>query len=118
MQVVAAVIQDGPRVLVARRASGRTHSGLWEFPGGKVEPGESPEDALIREIWEELTMPIQVHERLASASHQGIHLSAYRAYRLGGEPVLKDHDAVRWVLPSELPALPMPTLDRMVIPDL
>ena len=114
MEVVAAVIYDGPRVLLARRGPGREHAGFWEFPGGKVEEGETPEAALTREIAEELAVKIKVGELVAKAADGRIHLSAYRAEIVSGTPELRDHDGMEWMLPTQLALMPMPPLDHKV----
>lgn len=114
MDVVAAVIYDGPRVLLTRRAPGRHHAGLWEFPGGKVEQGESAEDALVREISEELAVRIAVGKLVITTRDSRIRLSAYRAQIVSGTPELKDHDRLEWMLPTQLALMPMPPLDHRV----
>jgi mutator protein MutT len=114
MQVVAAVIFDGPRVMLTRRGPGRAHAGYWEFPGGKVEEGESPQSALVREIQEELALEIKVTELLAVAQDGAIQLSAYRAEVVSGTPELRDHDRLEWLLPTQLALMPMPALDHQV----
>ncbi len=109
--VVAAVITapDG-RVLACRRAPGRAAAGCWEFPGGKVETGESPAAALVREIAEELHVDIAVGDILTTddtaVGERVIRLACYRAELRGPAPTAStDHDALRWVAPAELPAL-------------
>jgi 8-oxo-dGTP diphosphatase len=83
--------------------------GLWEFPGGKIEPGESPEACLIREIREELDCLIEVHERIAVATHQypelAIRLVTYRAKIIEGAPSPKEHARLVWLPLSELAVL-------------
>jgi 8-oxo-dGTP diphosphatase len=119
MHVVAAVISEGAgaacdRVLLARCGPGSRHAGLWEFPGGKVEAGESPEQALIRELSEELAVEIQVHGLLTVVREPGIELSAYRAQIVAGTPVPREHDRVEWMLPTQMALLPMPALDHQI----
>lgn len=114
MQVVAAVISDGSKVMVARRASGRSHAGLWEFPGGKVEADETPTAALVREIREELSLEIAVGRHLVTVGDGLLELSAYRAVVQGGSPVLHDHDALVWLERQELFQLEMPELDQKI----
>ena len=107
IEVVAAVIVHEGRVLACRRAQGKGAAGLWEFPGGKVEPGESAEQALIREIREELGVGIHLDHELNTAEHGGIRLTCWFA-RLGGGDIptqSTDHDELRWMLPSHLPTL-------------
>lgn len=114
MEVVAAVIYDGPKVLLTRRGPGRHHAGLWEFPGGKVEEGESAQAALAREIAEELAIEIAVGELVTTARDSRIRLSAYRAEIVSGKPELRDHDRLEWMLPTQLALMPMPPLDHRV----
>jgi 8-oxo-dGTP diphosphatase len=104
---VAAVIERDGKILACRRAPHKSLAGLWEFPGGKVEPGESDEVALAREIREELGIEITVGafiaESLAPAGEAMIHLNAYWA-RLAGNDVAAstDHDLMEWFAPNDL----------------
>jgi 8-oxo-dGTP diphosphatase len=110
--VAAAVISraDGA-VLIARRRRERSHGGLWEFPGGKLEPGETPAACLVRELGEELGLTIEVGPYLATGYDGAIELRGYRARILAGQLRLSDHDAVAWVAPAELAVYPMPPAD-------
>lgn len=112
IRVAAAVIAraDGA-VLLARRAPGREHAGLWEFPGGKLEPGESPEACLARELREEFGIEAEVGAFLARGAAGPVELLGYRACIVAGEPRLSDHDALAWVAPADLAAYPMPPAD-------
>lgn len=100
--VLAAVIRDQEgRILLARRKPALSQGGKWEFPGGKLKPGESPEECLIREIREELGIAIQV-EHIFAASHfsypgKNILLIAYLARYIDGQLRLADHQEIRWV---------------------
>ena len=106
IDVVAAVIVHDGRVLACRRAPGKAAAGLWEFPGGKLEPGESAEDALVREIREELGVGIQLDHELVAAEHESIRLTCWFARLDGDVPTEStDHDELRWMLPSQLPTL-------------
>jgi 8-oxo-dGTP diphosphatase len=101
--VGAAIVRDG-RVLAARRTTPPEAAGRWEFPGGKVEPGETPDAALVREIAEELGCTIQVEAWLPGevAISERHTLTVARVRVVDGEPVPHEHDAVRWLGPDEL----------------
>lgn len=116
VEVVAlALIDPAGRVLMQRRRADRDHGGLWEFPGGKVEAGETSVFALQREIMEELGLQLdQAHLRyLARASSQaaGIVITLYTCRIWQGEPAALDADMVLWCQAGELASLPMPPLD-------
>ena len=99
--VCAGVILSSGKVLLARRAPGRRHAGLWEFPGGRVEPGETPSAALARELKEELGIDAVVGPELARAVHAydfgEIELIAFLVPKFAGAPKLTDHDEIAWV---------------------
>lgn len=113
--VVAAVIRrhDGA-VLLARRAEGKRHGGLWEFPGGKVLEGESYRDALRRELSEELSVEVtEAGDALFSARDPGLEfLIHFVDAEIRGEPVGREHAEVRWVTERELARLPLAPADR------
>lgn len=115
--VTAAVIREGDRVLVAQRQSGHL-AGKWEFPGGKLEPGESPEECLVREIKEELELEVRVEDIFAVVYHQyetgPILLLAYTCTLLNGCGLCEGrlHDGlVRWVSLEELSRLDLAPAD-------
>ncbi len=116
--VAAALTAADRRVLVQRRPAGKAHAGLWEFPGGKVEPGETPEAALARELEEELGIAIDpastVPRGFASgvAGGRSLLLLLYRVTRWHGEPRPFAADMLRWHPPIELATLSMPPADR------
>jgi mutator protein MutT len=105
--VGAAVVRHG-RVLATRRTSPAEAAGRWEFPGGKVEPGERVEDAVVRELREELGIDVAVLAMLAGEQRvkDGYRLRVALASLLEGEPVPHEHDALRWLGPEELDAVP------------
>lgn len=121
--VTAAVICSEEKILITRRPDDKRHPGLWEFPGGKVDPGESPEDALCREIREELAAEIQVLEIFEVVFYRydwGPVLILAYSCRLLTESIenlgVAEH---RWIHPSELPNFPIlpadqPIIDRLI----
>ncbi len=119
--VAAALVDDAGGVLVQRRAPGRAMAGLWEFPGGKVEPGERPEEALARELAEELGIAVDeaalTPACFASAPlgerHMILLLYICRAWR--GDPRPLDASALQWVRPADMRALAMPPADEPLI---
>jgi 8-oxo-dGTP diphosphatase len=114
----AAIVVRNGKLLVLRRSSGSI-AGSWEFPGGKVDSGESPEQALARELREELGVKAEVREELARASfeHRNRHfeLRAFRVELDGTGFVLTDHDAVRWLKLHELGSVSLADSDRKLL---
>lgn len=119
--VAVALVDREGRVLLQQRPPGRSMAGLWEFPGGKVEPGETPEAALIRELQEELGIDVEAAclapATFASAPlgdrHLILLLFACRKWR--GQPQPLHASALRWARPIEMHALAMPPADRPLI---
>lgn len=105
IDVVAAIIEQEDKILLARRDASGDQAGLWEFPGGKVEAGETQAQALTRELQEELAITAQVEEWVATHDFQQptriIRLHAWRVSRFIGEITLQCHSTIAWVLPSE-----------------
>lgn len=122
--VAAALVDADGRVLVAQRPAGKQLAGLWEFPGGKIDPGERPEAALIRELREELS--IEVREpclaplTFASHAYDDFHLlmPLYICRRWEGFVVSREGQALKWLRPGALRDLPMPPADAPLIPAL
>ena len=118
VHVVAAVVQDGERFLVTRRQAGVHLAGLWEFPGGKVAPGESHDAALRREMQEELGTDVEVREMVSTASHayddRHVTLHFYRC-ELAGTPRPLLGQEMRWVPRAELRGLGFPPADEELI---
>ncbi len=121
VRVVAAVIVEGGRVFATQRGYGPQKDG-WEFPGGKIEPGETPEEALAREIREELDADVAVGEKLTQVEYDypdfhlsmGCYLCAVRA----GQLTLKEHEAARWLALPELESVAWLPADQQAVPAL
>lgn len=114
--VVAALIVHNQKILIARRAPSQSHAGLWEFPGGKIEANETPQQSLAREIHEELGLSISVGDFCSENTFEykdfTIHLKAYWAKQVcNATPTLCVHDLVRFVLPTELPSYQLTAAD-------
>ncbi|MFG2223763.1 (deoxy)nucleoside triphosphate pyrophosphohydrolase [Streptomyces sp. NPDC048644] len=102
--VVGGAVLDRGRLLAARRSAPPALAGRWELPGGKVEDGETPEQALVRELREELGVEVEPGERIAGEwpLRPGFVLRVWAARLVSGEPrALQDHDELRWLPPSE-----------------
>ncbi len=119
--VAAALVDRDGRLLVQQRPEGLSMAGLWEFPGGKVEPGETPEQALIRELAEELGIDVE-QACLAPAcfasdmlGERHLLLLLYVCRKWRGTPVAHHASALRWVRPVELHGLAMPPADKPLI---
>lgn len=119
--VACALLDDDNRILIAQRPEGKNMAGLWEFPGGKLEKGESPEAALIRELREELGVNTKeaclAPLSFASFSYQDFHLfmPLYVCRRWEGPIVPTEHQAVKWVRANKLRDYPMPPADEPLI---
>ena len=119
--VVCALIERQGRLLVAKRALGQSMAGMWEFPGGKIRDGEMPEDALVREIREELDCGIRPIRSLPAHTHDypdlTVTLVPYLCALIDGEPRALEHAQVRWAAKDELrdlewSAADVPVLER------
>jgi 8-oxo-dGTP diphosphatase len=120
MQIVScAVIEKHGKILIARRKSGDQMAGKWEFPGGTIEPGETPEQCLKRELLEELGVEIGIDGFICSSTwkydHATIKLLAFKATLISGELILHDHAEIRWVTSRELADYDFPEADVPII---
>lgn len=120
--VACALVDADGRVLITQRPEGKSLAGLWEFPGGKVDPGEVPEEALIRELQEELGIETKTSclapLTFASFSYDTFHLlmPLYVCRRFWGIPEGREGQALKWVRPNKLRDYPMPPADEPLIP--
>ena len=119
-----ALIDADGRVLIAERPAGKAMAGLWEFPGGKIEPGERPEDSLIRELKEELGIAVKedclAPLTFASHAYDEFHLlmPLYVCWRWEGSVTAKEGQDIAWVRPRQLKDYPMPPADAPLVPHL
>lgn len=115
INVVGAVIVRDGLVLCAQRGQQGSLPGLWEFPGGKIEPDETARQALEREIDEELGCVVEVGDEVTTTAHEydfgAVTLTTFYCRLVDGNPVLTEHDSIKWLPPSELDALPWAPAD-------
>lgn len=117
-----ALVDSDGRILLAQRPQGKSLAGLWEFPGGKVEPGETPEETLIRELEEELGIQTKIAclapLTFASHTYDDFHLlmPLYVCRRYEGVPIGREGQAIKWVRSKALRDYPMPPADEPLIP--
>ena len=116
--VVAAIIQKDGRILATQRGYGEQKDG-WEFPGGKIEPGETPEEALVREIREELAMEVQVKRHVVDVAwdYPTFHLvmACFLCSIAEGSPHLLEHEAARWLEPADIDSVDWLPADVLVV---
>ncbi len=107
VEVVAALIWDGEKFLICQRPKNKARALLWEFVGGKVEAGESKEEALVRECKEELDITLSVGKEFMTVTHEytdiTVNLTLFNATILEGEPKKLEHNDIRWITPQEIP---------------
>ena len=120
VEVVGAIIKDGARYLVGQRAAHKSQGGLWEFMGGKIEPGETPEQALARECREELALEIENERIIGSVMHEypekTIRLTLIECSpKPGSIPKALEHQQIRWVSRAEMEVLPFCPADADLI---
>ena len=122
--VACALVDVDNRVLIAKRPEGKAMAGLWEFPGGKLENGERPEEALVRELKEELDIETKVDclapLSFASYGYDDFHLlmPLYICRRFWGQPRGKEGQEIKWVRANQLRSFDMPPADEPLIPPL
>ena len=120
IHVVAAIIERNGKFLVAQRRAGSHLEFKWEFPGGKVNDGETPEESLARELYEELGVKSSVGEMLCEVCHdygiKQIRLSAYRVDEIKGEFQVLDHEKIRWLSVKELKQTDLADADKRILP--
>ena len=107
VEVVAALIWKGDKFMICQRPANKARALLWEFVGGKVEPGETKDQALIRECQEELNILLSVGDMFMDVVHEypdlTVHLTLFNATILEGIPQKLEHNDIRWITPSEIP---------------
>lgn len=110
IEVVGAILVRDQKILCAQRGGEKSLAYLWEFPGGKIEAGETPQVALKRELMEELKIEVSIADDIFDQSSfeydfGRVHLTTILCQLKGSEPILTEHVAIKWVAPSELPLL-------------
>ena len=121
-EVVAALIWDGNQFMICQRPAHKARGLLWEFAGGKVEAGESGQQALQRELREELGVEVEVQEQVADVTYAypelTVHLTLYGAAIVRGEPQLLEHNDLRWIAPDEANDADFCPADRLFLAEL
>ena len=121
-QVVAALIWDQNKFMICQRPAHKARALLWEFVGGKVEPGETKEEALVRECREELAVTVTVGDVFLEVDHVypdiSVHLTLFYAAIAEGEPQLLEHCDVRWITPEEIPQYSFCPADQEILQQL
>lgn len=119
VEVVAALIWDQNKFMICQRPAHKTRGLLWEFVGGKVEPGETKEQALVRECREELDVALKVGSVFMEVVHAypdiTVHLTLFNAAIADGEPKLLEHNDLRWITPSEIPQYTFCPADKEIL---
>ena len=119
LRVTCALIERDQKVLVAQRPEGKALAGKWEFPGGKIDDGESPETCLLREILEELGCEIEITSALSPVTHPyskgTIELIPFRCRIKSGTPQALEHTAIQWMDPAHLSQLDLAEADQPIL---
>ena len=117
--VVAALIWQGDKFMICQRPANKSRALLWEFVGGKVEPGETKEQALIRECKEELNILLYVSDVFMDVTHEYhdiiVHLTLFNAAIAEGEPQKLEHNDIKWITPSEIPNYEFCPADKEIL---
>ncbi len=118
-EVVAALIWDNDRFMICQRPKNKARGMLWEFVGGKVEPGETKEQALIRECREELAIKLSVRDEFMNVVHEypdlTVHLTLFNAVIAKGMPQKLEHNDIRWITVSEIPGYEFCPADETIL---
>ena len=119
IEVVAALIWDNDKFLICQRPANKARAHLWEFVGGKVEPGETKEQALIRECQEELAVMLSVGDVFMDVVHEypdiTVHLTLFNATIAEGAPQKLEHNDVKWIIPNEIPNYEFCPADKNIL---
>ena len=118
-EVVAALIWKGNQFMICQRPAHKARGLLWEFVGGKVEPGETKEQALVRECREELAVTVQVGEVFMEVTHEypdlTVHLTLFHASIQEGTPQMREHNEIRWITVEEIDQYPFCPADEVIL---
>ncbi|MDO5562991.1 MAG: (deoxy)nucleoside triphosphate pyrophosphohydrolase [Synergistaceae bacterium] len=118
-EVVAALIRRCDKFMICQRPADKARGLLWEFVGGKVEPGETKEEALIRECREELAITLSVGAAFMDVTHEypdmTVHLTLFNAAISDGEPQMLEHNDIRWITPNEIPLYDFCPADELIL---
>lgn len=118
-EVVAALIWKGDQFMICQHPAHKARGLLWEFVGGKVEPGETREEALVRECREELAVTVSVVDVFMEVTHQypdlTVHLTLFHASILQGEPQMLEHHDIRYITPAEIPQYDFCPADEVIL---
>ena len=118
-EVVAALIWKGNQFMICQRPAHKARGLLWEFVGGKVEPGETKEQALVRECREELAVTVQVGKVFMEVTHEypdlTVHLTLFHASIQAGTPQLLEHNDIRWITVEEIDQYPFCPADEVIL---